>query len=66
MPYAYEQAKRTGQALEEYQRAEQLYLQEIARIDDATTTLQTTSLLNLWLDPRSEDKNGCRDTQSCP
>ncbi len=54
VPYAYEQLHAPAQALQEYERAEQLYLQEIARIDGATQTLQTASLLNLWLDPEAK------------
>lgn len=55
VPYAYEKLNAPAQALEQYQRAEQLYLQEIARIDDATKTLQTASLLNLWLDDKAKE-----------
>jgi hypothetical protein len=55
VPYAYEKLGAPAQALAEYQRAEQLYAQEITRIDDATTTLQKTSLLNLWLDPKAKE-----------
>lgn len=51
MPYAYEKLGAQAQALEQYQRAEQLYVREIARIDSATETLQTASLLSLWLQP---------------
>lgn len=54
VPYAYEQLNAPAQALQEYEHAEQLYLQEIARIDSATQTLQTASLLNLWLDPEAK------------
>jgi TolA-binding protein len=56
VPYAYEQLNAPAQALQEYERAEQLYLQEIARIDSATQTLQTASLLNLWLDPEAKQE----------
>lgn len=55
VPYAYEKLGAPAQALEEYQRAEELYVQEIARIDDATATMQKTSLLNLWLDPEAKE-----------
>jgi len=55
VPYAYEKLNAPAQALEQYQHAEQLYLQEIARIDDATKTLQTASLLNLWLDEKAKE-----------
>ena len=55
VPYAYEKLGASAQALAEYQRAEQMYVQEIARIDDATSTLQKTSLLNLWLDPEAKE-----------
>jgi hypothetical protein len=54
VPYAYEQLNAPAQALQEYERAEQMYLQEIARIDNATQTLQATPLLNLWLDPEAQ------------
>lgn len=55
VPYAYEKLNAPAQALEQYQHAEQLYLQEIARIDDATKKLQTASLLNLWLDDKAKE-----------
>ncbi len=55
VPYAYEKLGAHAQALEEYERAEQLYIQEIARIDEATKTLRATSLLNLWLDPTAKE-----------
>lgn len=55
VPYAYEKLGAHAQALEEYERAEQLYIQEIARIDDATNTLKNTSLLSLWLDPKAKE-----------
>lgn len=54
VPYAYEKLNAPAQALQEYEHAEQLYLQEIARIDSATQTLQAASLLNLWLDPEAK------------
>lgn len=54
VPYAYEKLGAAAQALEQYERAEQLYMREIARIDDATGTLKNTSLLNLWLDPQAK------------
>ena len=56
VPYAYEQLNAPALALQEYERAEQLYLQEIARIDAATQTLQSTSLLNLWLDAEAKQE----------
>lgn len=54
VPYAYEKLGAHAEALAEYRRAEELYVQEIARIDEATGTLQKTSLLNLWLDPQAK------------
>ncbi len=54
VPYAYEKLGAPAQALQQYEHAEQLYTQEIARIDDATNTLQNTSLLNLWLDSKAK------------
>lgn len=55
VPYAYEKLGAAAQALEQYEHAEQLYVQEIARIDEATDTLKKTSLLNLWLDPKAKE-----------
>lgn len=55
VPYAYEKLGAHAQALEQYERAEQLYIQEITRIDEATNTLKNTSLLNLWLDPKAKE-----------
>ena len=55
LPYAYEKLNAPAQALEHYQRAEQLYVQEIARIDGAVNTLQKTSLLKLWLDEKAKE-----------
>jgi len=55
VPYAYEKLGAHAQALEQYERAEQLYIQEIARIDEATSTLKTTSLLSLWLDHKAKE-----------
>lgn len=55
VPYAYEKLGAHAQALEQYERAEQLYIQEIARIDEATHTLKSTSLLSLWLDPKAKE-----------
>ncbi|HEY3699493.1 MAG TPA: tetratricopeptide repeat protein [Spongiibacteraceae bacterium] len=55
VPYAYEQLGAAAQALEEYQHAEQLYVQETARIDAAIDMLQKTSLLSLWLDPKAKE-----------
>lgn len=55
VPYAYEKLGAQARALEEYESAETLFVQEIARIDAAQTQLQTVSLLNLWLDPKNAD-----------
>ena len=55
VPYAYEKLNAPAQALQEYERAEQLFNQEIARIDAAQAQLQSVSLLSLWLDPDSAD-----------
>jgi outer membrane protein assembly factor BamD (BamD/ComL family) len=56
VPYAYEKLNASAQALQEYERAEQLFNQEIIRIDAAQTQLQNVSLLSLWLDPNSADE----------
>lgn len=55
VPYAYEQLQAPAQALEEYSRAEQVLTQEMQRVEAAEKTLQSTSLLSLWID--SKDKN---------
>jgi outer membrane protein assembly factor BamD (BamD/ComL family) len=53
VPYAYEKLNASAQALAEYERAEQLFNQEISRIDAAQQQLRTASLLGLWLDPKN-------------
>ncbi len=55
VPYAYEKLGAHAQALEQYERAEQLFVQEVARIDEATGTLKNASLLSLWLDPAARE-----------
>jgi len=55
VPYAYEKLNALARALQEYERAEQLFNQEIARIDAAQAQLQSVSLLSLWLEPDSAD-----------
>ncbi|HSB97674.1 MAG TPA: hypothetical protein VLC91_14545 [Spongiibacteraceae bacterium] len=55
VPYAYEKLDALAQALQEYERAEQLFNQEIARLDAAQAQLQNASLLSLWLEPDSAD-----------
>lgn len=55
IPYAYEQLNAPAQALEEYTRAEQLLNREIDRVDAAEKTLQTVSLLGLWVDAGGKD-----------
>lgn len=56
VPYAYEKLDASAQALTEYERAEQLFNEEIARIDAAQQQLQSAPLLGLWLDPKSTDE----------
>lgn len=56
VPYAYEKLHASAQALAEYERAEQLFNQEIARIDAAQQQLRTAPLLSLWLDKKSADE----------
>lgn len=57
VPYAYEQLNAPAQALEEYTRAEQLLLRETERVEAAQKTLQTVSLLSLWVDADQKDKD---------
>lgn len=56
VPYAYEKLDASAQALAEYERAEQLFNQEIGRIDAAQQQLRTASLLALWLDPKNTEE----------
>jgi hypothetical protein len=53
VPYAYEKLNASAQALAEYERAEQLFNQELGRIDAAQQQLRTAPLLGLWLDPKN-------------
>ena len=55
VPYAYEKLGALALALQQYERAERLYGEEIAHIDSAVQTLQQTSLLALWLDPQAKE-----------
>ncbi|MET0378787.1 MAG: tetratricopeptide repeat protein, partial [Spongiibacteraceae bacterium] len=63
VPYAYEQLQAPAQALEEYTRAEQVLMQEMQRVEAAEKTLQTASLLGLWIDT-SDNKATSREWQS--
>jgi hypothetical protein len=56
VPYAYEKLDASAQALAEYERAEQLFNQEIGRIDTAQQQLRKASLLALWLDPKNTEE----------
>jgi hypothetical protein len=56
VPYAYEQLQAPAQALDEYTRGEQLLLRETERVEAAKKTLQSVSLLSLWVDAEDQQK----------
>jgi len=56
VPYAYEQLNAPAQALEEYTRAEQLLTREIERVEAAQKTLQSVSLLSLWVEETDQQQ----------
>lgn len=63
VPYAYEQLQAPAQALDAYTQAEQILLRESARVEAAQQTLQTASLLSLWVEIDEQQRWQARNAE---